>query len=395
MGANEPLSPARVSGGTEAELRDTRAPRAQATHLPAYYYTSPEILELEKEKLFFKDWLVVGRVEEWPNPGDYRAMEIVGEPVVITRNMKGELKAFANVCRHRGVAVAIGQGNAKEFLCPYHAWVYDLDGGLVSASRPRGIKVQPGKGDQMPPIKIDTWGGFVFINFDDNAPPLADYLDADDYRKAVAYVHPEDTVLVDTYTYELDCNWKLVPENLGDVYHVEVIHRGSFGGKTYSPEKALAEIVYTKYGWYKEYVSGTMAPDAELLFGPAPWLADHPKGKFFAFSAFLRPNFYLFARADMVQPFVAYPVGVNKTRVTGWTCIPKQFVGSPAFADKVEILARFVRKFAGEDNDLVRAMQKGLGSRNFMRGPMHELEAIVYHRINRYLDAVHGSGEAL
>ncbi|MEI6722807.1 MAG: SRPBCC family protein, partial [Betaproteobacteria bacterium] len=300
-----------------------------------------------------------------------------------------------NVCRHRGVAVAIGQGNTKEFLCPYHAWVYDLDGGLVSAARPRGIKVAAGKGDQMPPIKIDTWGGFVFINFDDNAPPLADYLDADDYRKSVAYVHPEDTVLVDTYTYELDCNWKLVPENLADVYHVEVIHRGSFGGKTYSPEKALAEIVYTKYGWYKEYVSGTMAPDAELLFGPAPWLADHPKGKFFAFSAFLRPNFYLFARADMVQPFVAYPVGVNKTRVTGWTCIPKEFVDSPAFADKVAILARFVRKFAGEDNDLVRAMQKGLGSRYFRRGPMHELEAIVYHRINRYLDAVHGTGEVL
>lgn len=395
MGANEPLSPARVTGGTEEELRDTRAPRAQATHLPAHYYTSPEILELEKEKLFFKDWLIVGRVEEWPNPGDYRAMEIVGEPIVITRNKDGELKAFANVCRHRGVAVAIGQGNTKEFLCPYHAWVYDLDGGLVSAARPRGIKVAAGKGDQMPPIRIDTWGGFVFINFDDNAPPLADYLDADDYRKSVAYVHPEDTVLVDTYTYELDCNWKLVPENLADVYHVEVIHRGSFGGKTYSPEKALAEIVYTKYGWYKEYVSGTMAPDAELLFGPAPWLADHPKGKFFAFSAFLRPNFYLFARADMVQPFVAYPVGVNKTRVTGWTCIPKQFVDSPAFADKVAILARFVRKFAGEDNDLVRAMQKGLGSRYYMRGPMHELEAIVYHRINRYLDAVHGTGEVL
>ena len=138
MGANEPLSPARVTGGTEEELRDTRAPLAQATHLPAYYYTSPEILELEKEKLFFKDWLIVGRVEEWPNPGDYRAMEIVGEPIVITRNKDGELKAFANVCRHRGVAVAIGQGNTKEFLCPYHAWVYDLDGGLVSAARPRG-----------------------------------------------------------------------------------------------------------------------------------------------------------------------------------------------------------------------------------------------------------------
>ncbi len=394
MDASQPISSLQTTGDAQ-ELSATRAPRAEAIHLPPHYYTSPEILELEKQKLFFKDWLIVGRVEEWPNAGDYRAMEIVGEPVVVCRNKAGELKAFANVCRHRGVAVAIGEGNAKEFQCPYHAWVYDLDGKLVSPARPRAIKIHSDQGRQLPPIKIDTWGGFVFINFDDQAPPLADYLDADDYRRAVAYVHPEDTVLVDTFTYELDCNWKLVPENLADVYHVDVIHRGSFGGKTYSPEKALTEIVYTKYGWHKEYVSGTMAPDAELLFGPAPWLADHPKGKYFAFSAFLRPNFYLFARADLVQPFVAYPIGVDRTRVTGWTCIPKQFVGAPAFADKVAILARFVRKFAGEDNDLVRAMQKGLGSKYFMRGPMHELESIVHHRINRYLDALHGEGEVL
>lgn len=395
MGAKPPMPPLAAAAGLEAQLRDTRIPRPEAVHLPPHYYTSPEILELEKQKLFFKDWLVVGRVEEWPNPGDFKAIDICDEPVVISRNKAGQLKAFANVCRHRGVAVACGTGNATEFKCPYHAWIYDLDGKLVAPSRPRGITLHPERDCQLPPIKLDTWGGFVFINFDDQAPPLADYLDADDYRNAVAYVKPEETVLVDTVSYVLDCNWKLVPENLADVYHVEVIHKGSFGGKTYSPEKALSQLTYTKYGWHKEYVSGTMAPDAELLFGPAPWLKDHPKGKQFAFSAFLRPNFYLFARADLVQPFVAYPLGPNRTQVTGWTCLPKSFVGMPAFQEKVDILAKFVRKFAGEDNDLVRAMQRGLSSKYFPRGPMHELEAVIHHRINRYLDAVHGDGEVL
>lgn len=379
--------------GSEEELRQTRAVLAEAKHLPAYYYTSPEILELEKQKLFFKDWLVVGRVEEWANPGDYKAFELLDEPVIVCRNQAGELKAFANVCRHRGVAVAVGEGNAKEFKCPYHAWVYDLSGKLVAASRPRGVRIANAQECRLPPIRIDTWGGFVFINFDEGAPSLEDYLDVDGYRESVAYIRPQDMLLVDKYTYELDCNWKLVPENLADVYHVEVIHRGTFGGKTYSPEKALAELVFTKHGWYKEYVSGTMAPDAELLFGPAPWLADHEKGKLFAFSAFLRPNFYLFARADMVQPWVAYPLGPTKTRVTGWTCLPKEFSDAPAFEAKVEILARFARQFAGEDSDLVRAIQKGLTSKYFAPGPMHELEGVIHHRINRYLDAVHGAGE--
>ena len=136
-----------------------------------------------------------------------------------------------------------------------------------------------------------------------------------------------------------------------------------------------------------------MAPDAELLFGPASWLANHEKGALFAFSAFLRPNFYLFARADMVQPWVAYPVSATRTRVTGWTCLPKEFVGRPAFDDKVAILANFARKFGDEDAALMRAMQKGLGSRFFERGPMHELEKMIHHRINRYLDAMEGDGE--
>lgn len=370
------------------DLEATRAPLREARHLPARYYTSPEILEREKNELFFKDWLVVGRVEEYPNPGDYRAIELIGEPIVICRNQDGKLNAFANVCRHRNVAVAVGEGNAKEFSCPYHAWVYDLDGKLVAASRPRGIPSLDARTCRLPPLKLDTWGGFIFINFAENPPSLAEYLDEDGYRAACEYVHPERMTLVDTYTYDIDCNWKLLPENLADVYHVEVIHKSSFGGATYSTERAISQLTLTRHGWHKEYVSGTMAPGAELLFGPAPWLADHEKGKLFAFSAFLRPNFYLFARADMVQPWVAYPLSETRTRVTGWTCIPTEFVGKPAFAEKVRILADFARKFSNEDAELMGAIQKGLTSRYFVRGPMHDLEKMIHHRINRYLEAI-------
>ncbi len=393
MSASHRIISIAPSRGTPDELRPTRAPLKEARHLPAYYYTDERILEEEKEKFFFKDWLVVGRVEEFLKPGDYRAMDIVGEPIVVCRNKAGELKAFSNICRHRGVALVSGQGNARVFSCPYHAWTYDLDGRLLAPSRPDGLQHFESKECRLPPIRLDTWGGFIFVNFDDAGPSLSDYLDADDYRHAAAYVKPEETVLVDTYTYEIDCNWKLIPENLADVYHVDIIHRSTFGGATYDTNKAIKELTLTKYGWHKEYVSGTMAPDAELLFGPASWLADHPKGKLFAFSAFLRPNFYLFARADMVQPWVAYPLSPTRTRVTGWTCLPKEFVGKPAFAEKVAILAAFARKFGGEDAELMLAMQKGLNSRYFDRGPMHELEAVIHHRINRYLDALDAGSE--
>lgn len=375
------------------ELAPTRAPLDRARHLPPRFYTAPDILELEKEKLFFRDWLVVGREEEFPNPGDYRAMEIAGEPIVICRDQDGTLNAFANVCRHRGVAVALGSGNARQFSCPYHAWSYDLAGRLIAPSRPRGLPDFDPRSCRLPPLRLGVWGGFVLVNFDLEAPSLEAYLDADGYREAVAFLRPDEMALVDTHTYEIDCNWKLVPENLADVYHVQVIHLGTFGGQTYDASRAIAQLTLTRYGWFKEYVSGTMAPDAELLFGPAPWLADHEKGRLFAFSAFLRPNFYLFARADMIQPWVAYPLSATRTRVTGWTLLPKAFLGRPAFKEKVAILAEFARRFAQEDADLMRAMQKGLGSRYFVRGPMHEMEKMIHHRINRYLEALYGEGE--
>lgn len=377
------------------DLAITRAKVSEARHLPGYFYSSPEIYEQEKEMLFMRDWLAVGRVEEFPNPGDYRAMEIMGEPIVICRDRTGTLNALSNVCRHRGVAVAIGEGNRMTFSCPYHAWSYDLTGKLEAVTRVEGMSNFDVSDCRLPAIGLETWGGFIFVNFDPNAPSLADYLDADDYRESVAYVRPEDMVLVDTYTYEANCNWKLVMENLADVYHVEVIHGGSFGGAGYQVDRAIAELTLTKYGWNKEYVSGTMAPDAELLFGPAPWLADHEKGAHFAFSAFLRPNFYLFARADLVQPWVAYPLSPTRTRITGWTCLPKEFLGRPAFDEKVKILGDFARKFANEDAELMVAIQKGVGSRYFPRGPMHELETLIHHRINRYLDAMEGNGETL
>ncbi|MSP67715.1 MAG: aromatic ring-hydroxylating dioxygenase subunit alpha [Alphaproteobacteria bacterium] len=375
------------------EIAATRRSLREARHLPGYFYSAPEILAAEREQFFMRDWLAVGRVEELPNPGDYRTFEIVGEPVLLVRNAAGALKALANVCRHRGVAVAEGSGNAKRFTCPYHAWTYDLDGRLLGASKAAGLAHADIAGCRLPELRCDTWGGFVFISFAADGPTLAEYLDADGYRASVAYVRPEDMVVVDTYTYEVDANWKLVPENLADVYHVDVIHRSTFGLTGYRPDQATAELTLTKYGWHKEYVSGTMAPDAELLFGPAPWLAAHEKGKLFAFSAFLRPNFYLFARADMVQPWVAYPLTPTRSQVIGWTCLPKEFLGQPAFKEKVTILKAFARRFAEEDFSLMRAMQRGFASRNFVRGPFHELETMIHHRINRYLDALLGDGE--
>ena len=119
---------------------------------------------MEIEKIFTKDWLCVGRVEEFQNPGDYRAFRIAEEPVLLCRDTSGTLHGFANVCRHRGVEIATGEGNLKKFNCPYHAWMYDLDGQLISA--PFSDRNFEGtiRLRQLPPARIQTrhLGGMDF-----------------------------------------------------------------------------------------------------------------------------------------------------------------------------------------------------------------------------------------
>ena len=378
---------------SQKELAPTRLPVEEARHLPGYYYTSQDIYEMEIEKLFMRDWLMIARIEEFAEPGDYMTTEILGEPIIVCLNAQRELRAFANVCKHRGAAVASGAGNVASFSCPFHGWIYDLDGSLVSPSQPRGLPRLDVESCSLSPVRLDTWGGCVFVCFDDQGPSLAEYMAADEFAESAAFMRPEDMRLVDRFTYEIDCNWKLLPENLIDTYHVEVIHKGTFATEGFG-ESSLRDVIFTKWGWRKVYPSRSMAPDGELLFGPTPWLANHELGASFAYSAFLRPNFNFLARADMIQPWVTYPLGPERSRVIGFTCLWKGAEEMPAFEQKVALLKDFARQFAGEDMELLRTTQKGLRSRRFAGGPMHVQEVAIHHRINRYLDAMQGDGDA-
>lgn len=149
----------------------------------------------------------------------------------------------------------------------------------------------------------------------------------------------------------------------------------------------------TKYGATKRYSSPTFAPGGEVLFGPMPWQTGHPSSTTFAMNFHLRPNLAFFARCDMIQPLVAIPLSANKTRFMTWTCMSKEFAQKPAFAEKVQILKDFCRKVNDEDRELTLAIQSGLTSRYFPRGPIHELERVVHHKSQGYLAALSGAGD--
>lgn len=374
----------------------TRASLHQARHLPGVFYTSEDIFRLEVENIFFKDWLCVGREEEFSEAGDYTAFRLLGESVLISRDSDGNLHGLRNMCRHRGVEVApLGYGNARRFRCPYHAWTYGLSGKLLGAPRASEMKGFDLAGCSLPRIRLECWGGYVFINFDPDCRPLEEHLDADGVREFCEQLRPQDTRLCHKHVFEVDCNWKFVPENLIDIYHVGVIHADTFGGKNFTVDDFRFNV--HGHGYNAFYRSDTMAPGGRKLFDTLPWL----KGRIdeqFACTTWLRPNMTLFARHDLLQPIAYLPIDVNRTQVTVYTQIPRAFFDAPehreGFDEKVATYGEFIAQVLGEDTVLLESLQNAARSPGYEPGPFANLERGIHQQCNYWLDRIVGPDEA-
>jgi len=369
---------------TRKEIERTRATLDEARHLPGHYYTSKEIFQREIDMIFMREWLCVGRVEEFEQVGDYRALRIVGEPLVICRGADGELRAFRNLCQHRGVEVAVGEGNTKRFTCRYHGWTYATDGRLSGAPHNDEVRGFDFESCRLPTVNLDIWGGYIFVNFDPHCRSLGECLDADGVRNFAAFLQPENTRTSDKFVFEVPCNWKFVPENLMDMYHVGVIHKASFGA--HFPVNDF-RFNLTGQGYNAVYEALTMAPNGVTLFRQMPWLEGKVTDKF-ACTTWLRPTMNIFGRHDLIQPWVAMPIDVDRTEVTIYTQLPNEFFNEPGFAEKNQIYADFIRLVATEDEAMLESLQTGVKSNGFNPGPTVKLERAIHHLLNYYLDAL-------
>ena len=190
----------------------------------------PAIFEREKERIFDRCWLYVGHESEVREPGDFRTRIVCGRPILFCRDSANALRVFLNTCRHRGAVVCREpEGNAKRFSCFYHGWTYDRDGKLYAIP---GQDAYPPNFDRanyglQPPPRVDSYRGFVFLNFDVSAVPLADYLGkAREYIDLVLDQSPSGRmeVLHGTQEYDIKANWKLLVENSFDDYHLITTH---------------------------------------------------------------------------------------------------------------------------------------------------------------------------
>lgn len=258
--------------------------------LPNRYYTDPEILGREMAVLFGRSWQIAGRESDLSEPGAYLTFDVGSEPVLVARGHDMVLHAMFNVCAHRGMRLATGAGTTRRLVCPYHRWTYDLDGSLVSAPYSTHLSGGFDKASvRLPPARVDTWGGFVFVNLDPEAEDLRSYLGGmvdrwDEY-------HPDWGGLREAtrLTYTEPFNWKIFMENSTDYYHIPFIHEGSLGLPPVLENQASG----------RHFMLTTSTPDDGYR----------------RFFDLLFPNSYFHVAPNKIQHFKVMPVDPGTSRI--------------------------------------------------------------------------------
>lgn len=198
---------------------------AAAMSLKAEAYTDPAWFALEQNAIFAKSWQWVCHVEKVREPGQYVTATIAGRSIVVLRDREGVLRAFYNVCKHRAHELLEGEGVANHIMCPYHAWVYRLDGGLHRAPHTESLVGFNKDEICLDAVQVEAFCGFIYVNLDPNAAPLAEQ--SGDLGREIMYWAPEVEELTFGHrlTYDIKSNWKNVVDNFLECYHCPTAHK--------------------------------------------------------------------------------------------------------------------------------------------------------------------------
>jgi len=202
---------------------DAIASRSHSLHTDCY--RGPDFLDLERQQIFHKSWQFLCHEEKLAQPGSYVAAEVQGQSIFACRDKTGELRAFYNVCKHRGHQLLQGSGQTKVITCPYHAWVYGLDGRLSRARRSELIENFDTEKICLDAVRIEIFCHLVFVNLDPQAPALAEQ--SESLSEEIMSYAPDlaNLTYAHTLTYRIKANWKAVVDNFLECYHCPVAHR--------------------------------------------------------------------------------------------------------------------------------------------------------------------------
>jgi Rieske 2Fe-2S family protein len=340
-----------------------------ARTLPRACYVSPAVFADEQERISSRLWNCAGRASSLRQPGEYLVRDIAGESILVVRGVDGPLRAFFNVCRHRGTRLCSDAAGRFEgrIQCPYHAWTYALDGRLVGAPHMHEV---PGFALDDYPLHeaaVAEWGGFVFVSIASEPERLADWFAPVVNRldrfglAALSTVHAVE--------YDVHANWKLVFQNYSECLHCPIIHPGLSARIPYqSGSNDLTEGPFL--GGYMELTGGTASVTRSgRLCGPFVGSGDdHRRAYYYS----ILPNLLLSIHPDYVNFYLVRPMAPDRTRIESeWLFAP----GTNRVGDPNDAIA-FWDEINRQDWGIIERGQQGISSSRYVPGPYSPRESI-------------------
>jgi carnitine monooxygenase subunit len=342
--------------------------------LPGWLYHDPEYFEVEMARLIRPSWQVVCHAAEIPRAGDWRTIDYLGESVLVIRGDDGQVRAFANVCRHRGSRVVAGAaGCARRLTCPYHAWTYGLDGRLIGVPRKSDYPGLDASRLGLVPVELESWRGFVFVRLEPGGPSVAEMM-APHEAEIAPYRFEELEALGRVTLRARDVNWKNVADNYSDGLHIAVAHPGltRLFGRGYAI--SAGEHVDRMAGDLIERPSANPSERAYQHFLPvADHLPPELRRRWLYFK--LWPNLAFDIYPDQVDFMQFLPVSPTATVI--------REISYALPDDRREMKAarylnwRINRRVNAEDTALIRGVQLGMASRSYTPGPLGESEVCL------------------
>jgi glycine betaine catabolism A len=360
-------------------LAPSLAPFGRSSTLPAEAHTDGSVFQWEQEHFFDRSWVCIGRSDGLADAGDQRAVALGRESVLLVRGEDGALRAFYNVCRHRGheLLPVGGEACGKFVRCPYHAWAYGLDGELKGAPGFGKADVFERTERPLVPMRVAEWHGWLFANASGDAPQLEEH--AGDLGARIGNHRCEELVVAARHSYEVAANWKILAENYHECYHCSSIHPElcevsppSSGGDNMEPEGAWIGGPMDLYEGVE-----TMSLDGKSHASNLPHLADGQERTVYYFQLF--PNLLISLHPDYVMTHRLQPFAPDWTAVECEWLFSREAVEAegcdPSYAsDFWDVTNR-------QDWHACEAVQRGVSSRGYRQGPLSPREDAVYQLI--------------
>lgn len=361
-----------------AELKATAArPFTQAMAMPPALYTSEAVCAAEKERIFARDWICVGRASRLAKPGEYMTYDLAGQPVIVLRDNDGEIRAMSNVCLHRMSTLLTGSGRRKVITCPYHAWMYELDGTLRNASYMDRNECFHREGMRLPQVRCEVWLGWIFITLNETAEPVARRL-----AKLAGEIAPfgmEDYVEFFREEHVWDTNWKVLAENFMESYHLPACHAATIGGVSNIAEFDLPE-------GEPAYNIHFISKDEKFRLACAHPANTRLTGEWRTRNAIFSvyPSLMITVTPGYFWYLSMQPVTAGQVHIIFGGGFSPDFANDPEAESMIAEVKALLDAVNVEDRGCTERVYKGVSSRLAAAGPMSHLERPLYD-FARYL----------